>query len=137
MYFDLSQTLIEQKRYSEVLSVVEMAEKELLRYEESVKRLTPDTRATILEMYAELYIATGEYDKAEACCNAMDSLAASPRASWNDSHRRVKIYESRKQYEPRHLTAHRSRNISTTCASKTPSCFWSNRTCQWRRFQKK
>jgi AraC-like DNA-binding protein len=50
-------------------------------------------------MYAELYIATGEYDKAEACCNAMDSLTASPRASWNESRRRVKIYESRKQYE--------------------------------------
>jgi len=99
IYVNLCQALLAQKRYPEVLPWAETAEAVLQRYEASINRPMPTAQAIQLEIYADLYIATGQYDRAEAYCNAIDSLIAIPRLDWNDSHRRAKILESRKQFD--------------------------------------
>ncbi|MDR3253251.1 MAG: helix-turn-helix transcriptional regulator [Tannerella sp.] len=99
MCASLCQMLTNAKRYAEVLPMAEFTGNELRRYEAYIKSPMPTARATVLEIYADYYIATGEYDKAEAYCNAMDSLIANARQDWNSSHRRVHICESRQQYD--------------------------------------
>ena len=98
-WFDLCEALMTLKRYDEMPEAYQ-------EYEEANKRYIAITGVTeagasgnLWSSYARYYFETGDYDRAEAYCNKVDSIVSSLRNQTQTVILRAAILNHRGQYE--------------------------------------
>lgn len=97
-WFDLCQTLLSENRYEDALEAASRFEAVNERYDAHAGVTVATSWGNLWGVYARLYVNTGEYDKAEAYCQKIDSIIDSPRYKIIVYHTRAKILNAQGHY---------------------------------------
>ena len=98
VYNNLCSALLLLNRYDELLTCLVEFEDINKRCEAHMKVPVPVAWGNLWTIYANLYIETGEHDKAEIYCNKIDSATESPAFKRLTYKQRTSILIARKQY---------------------------------------
>ncbi|MDL2309594.1 helix-turn-helix domain-containing protein [Parabacteroides sp. OttesenSCG-928-B22] len=99
LYYDLCKCLLIMHQYEELEEVIRGFEKANQRWEERTGMKEYPSKINLLQTYTQFYLATGEYDKAEAYCNTMDSIGSVRVSKMTIASYRMRIHEARKEYD--------------------------------------